>query len=74
LRDVLEQIAPDVFILDPLLQDVIERGDQGEPSLRDVARDYHTFMQGHHARELGRVTDPTYGTLIVYALNGESDD
>jgi 4-amino-4-deoxy-L-arabinose transferase-like glycosyltransferase len=67
--DALELVAPDIFILDPILGNVIARGDADEESLRGVASDYYAFMDRHHARELGRVEDKTYGTLIVYALS-----
>ncbi len=72
IDQVLEMIAPDILIVDAILGDVIACGD--DPTCRDansaeLAMRFHLYMNRHHTREVGRVTDKTYGALIVYAVS-----
>ena len=69
LNEVLEQVRPDVFLLDPILSDVLGQGEDSEATASEMAGQYRAYMERHQARELGRVSDATYGTLIVYALS-----
>ena len=66
---MLEQVRPNVFLLDPILSDVLGQGEDSEATANEMAGQYRAYMERHQARELGRVSDATYGTLIVYALS-----
>ncbi len=72
IDQALELIAPEVFIVDAILGDVIARSEDTadfDSQTGELASRYHAYMTRHRARELGQVNDKTYGTLIVYALS-----
>ena len=72
IEQALEQVEPDVIILDSILGDVMARGDdptRSDPDSREFALRFHAYMDHHNAREVGRVSDATFGTLVVYRLS-----
>ena len=61
-----------MIILDDILGGIMARGDdpaRSDPDSREFALRFHAYMDRHGAREIGRVADPTFGTLIVYGLS-----
>jgi hypothetical protein len=71
IEQALQQVEPDVIILDSILGDVMARGDdpaRSDPYSREFALRFHAYMDRHNAREVGRVSDATFGTLVIYRV------
>jgi 4-amino-4-deoxy-L-arabinose transferase-like glycosyltransferase len=66
LDEGLDRIAPDVVLVDRHLRDYLAAaGAQGDPN---PAR-FRAWLARHNGRVLGRVDDPTYGLIEIYAVD-----
>jgi len=61
----LERIAPDIVLLDERMRDYffnIAITDDSKP------REFYRWLNAHHGTLVGRVDDPTYGLIEIYAV------
>jgi 4-amino-4-deoxy-L-arabinose transferase-like glycosyltransferase len=71
LEDALEQLNPDVILVDRYIDELMREAANPASPNHAVQVGFEAFKERRHARSTCVVRDPTYGTMQVYLLPGD---